>query len=120
MLVKRIVAFLIDWVILFVISGILGAILGQDNSGITGIFSILLVIGYQAVFLTAMNGQTPGKMVMGIRVVSASGGPITPVQAVLRGVGYVINSAICFIGWLLVVLGIFDIHNTIAGTTVVE
>lgn len=117
MLIKRIVALIIDSIILGVISSILGAVLGQE---VGGLLSILLIIGYQVAFLTAMNGQTPGKMVMGIRVVSASGGPVSPVQAALRGVGYVLNSALCFIGWLLVLLGIFDLHNTIAGTQVVE
>ncbi len=35
---------------------------------------------------TFFNGQTPGKRVMGIRVLSVDGQPITPIQAVLRNI----------------------------------
>src|SRR5687767_12037249 len=35
---------------------------------------------------TYFNGQTPGKRVMGIRVLSENGHPITPIQAVLRNI----------------------------------
>lgn len=35
---------------------------------------------------TYFNGQTPGKRVMGIRVLSVNGHPITPIQAVLRNI----------------------------------
>jgi len=120
MLVKRIVALIIDSILVGIVSGIIGAVLGSENTALTGIAASILIIAYQAVFLTTMNGQTPGKMLMGIRVVSANGGAITPVQAALRGVGYVINSWLCGIGWLLVALNIFSIHDTIAGTKVVE
>jgi uncharacterized RDD family membrane protein YckC len=41
---------------------------------------------YGGVCETLMNGQTPGKWVMGIRVLSVDGQPITPVQAVLRNI----------------------------------
>lgn len=116
MTVKRIVAFIIDSIVIYIITGILF----QVDPTVGSLIGIALIIGYQVVFLTAMGGKTPGKMVMGLKVVSNDGGPVSPVQAALRGVGYVINSIICYIGWILVVLGIFSIHDTIAGTRVVE
>ncbi len=39
---------------------------------------------YGGLFETYMNGQTPGKWVMGIRVLSVSGQPINGLQAVMR------------------------------------
>ncbi len=41
---------------------------------------------YGGVFETFWNGQTPGKWVMGLRVVTVQGQPITGLQAVLRNV----------------------------------
>ena len=41
---------------------------------------------YGGLFETFMNGQTPGKWVLGIRVLSLDGQPINGVQAVLRNV----------------------------------
>jgi len=116
MLIKRIIALIIDSILIAIISGFLA----QENSALGAISYALLTIAYQAIFLTVMNGQTPGKMLMGIRVVSASGGQISPIQAALRGLGYVINSYTCGIGWLLAALNIFSIHDTLAGSRVVE
>jgi len=42
------------------------------------------VFFYGGLFETYWNGQTPGKWLMGIRVVSVDGSPITGLQAVLR------------------------------------
>jgi uncharacterized RDD family membrane protein YckC len=41
---------------------------------------------YGGLFETWMNGQTPGKWVLGIRVLSVDGQPINAVQAVMRNV----------------------------------
>lgn len=117
MLVKRIVAFIIDSIIIGILGAIAGAVIGQE-AGI--IVTYILMVAYQTAIMTAMDGKTIGKMVMGLRVVQKDGGAITPVQAFLRGIGYVINSIICGIGWILALLGIFSIHDTIAGTKVVE
>jgi uncharacterized RDD family membrane protein YckC len=41
---------------------------------------------YGGVFETYMNGQTPGKWVMGIRVLTVDGQPINGLQAVMRNI----------------------------------
>jgi hypothetical protein len=46
----------------------------------------LLAWFYGGLFEAFWNGQTPGKRLMGIRVVSVEGQPITPLQAVLRNI----------------------------------
>lgn len=52
---------------------------------------------YGAIFETFMNGQTPGKYVMGLRVLSASGRPIDGMQATLRNI---LRTADLFLGWV--------------------
>ena len=46
----------------------------------------LIYNAYFAVFEAAWNGQTPGKRVIGLRVISVSGRPISPFEAILRNV----------------------------------
>ena len=46
----------------------------------------VIYYGYFAVFETVWNGQTPGKRVIGLRVIHASGRPISAWEAILRNV----------------------------------
>jgi uncharacterized RDD family membrane protein YckC len=46
----------------------------------------LIYQGYFAVFEAAWNGQTPGKRVVGLRVISVTGRPISVFEAILRNV----------------------------------
>lgn len=46
--------------------------------------AFLLYYGYFAAFEALWSGQTPGKRVLGIRVIRVSGQPITPFDAILR------------------------------------
>jgi uncharacterized RDD family membrane protein YckC len=46
----------------------------------------LIYHAYFAVFEAAWNGQTPGKRVIGLRVISVTGQPITVFEAILRNV----------------------------------
>jgi uncharacterized RDD family membrane protein YckC len=48
---------------------------------------------YGGFFETYMNGQTPGKWVMGIRVVTVEGQPINGLQAVMRNILRVVDTA---------------------------
>lgn len=81
--------------VLFLLLGALG-----DMVGLTALFqrlsmifqSLMLVLWfvlywfYVALLETFMNGQTLGKRLMGLRVLSSDGSPINGSQAVLRGV----------------------------------
>src|SRR5512146_2669804 len=44
--------------------------------------AFLLMFGYFAAFEIAWNGQTPGKRIVGIRVVKDSGRPLTPAETI--------------------------------------
>jgi uncharacterized RDD family membrane protein YckC len=46
----------------------------------------VIYYGYFAVFETLWNGQTPGKRMIGLRVIHASGRPISGWEAILRNV----------------------------------
>jgi uncharacterized RDD family membrane protein YckC len=92
---RRGVAFGIDYAIrvfVFVAAGIVLGILGILTGGVlssVGMFFFLLLwfiteCFYGAMFETFMNGQTPGKWILGVRVVTREGQPINAMQAVLR------------------------------------
>ena len=48
------------------------------------IFGFLVYYGYFAFFEAIWTGQTPGKRIVGLRVISLSGRPILPFDAILR------------------------------------
>ena len=52
----------------------------------------VLMYGYFAVFEAVWNGQTPGKRLIGLRVISASGRPITVFDAILRNLLRIVDS----------------------------
>jgi len=67
-------------------------------------------------------GRTPGKMLLGLRVIRASGEPMTPGVAFLRWVGYLISGLAICLGFLWVA---FDRrkqgwHDKIATTLVIR
>jgi uncharacterized RDD family membrane protein YckC len=81
--------------------GAIGGAFGANNEWLLGgIISFIVGVGYQWLFLTRNNGQTPGKMFMGIRVVKSDGTAISEIDVLMRYVGYLINSAVLGIGWL--------------------
>jgi uncharacterized RDD family membrane protein YckC len=107
---RRAVAMLIDWAIVsllyggFLAVGVWGASLGARAAGarflstdlaetLTGSF-MLLWLGLAWVYIgwfTRQGGQTPGKMLCGIRIVSADGREPSWGQALLRPAGYLLS-----------------------------
>lgn len=90
--------------------------------GLTGILGTVIGIAYFVCFWVLMNGQTPGKMVLGLRVVSVDGKPLDWSKAAIRYVGMVVSGLILGIGFIMVA---FDskkqgLHDKIAGTVVVK
>jgi uncharacterized RDD family membrane protein YckC len=141
---RRLVAFMIDsmivtiiFFVLCVIAGLaffFGAMSADNNAWINNlanlkaIFSVVLLI---IVFYVAINiayftyfhgatGRTPGKMLLGLQVYSADGTPISFGIAFLRSVGYFVSS-IFYLGFIWAA---FDKkkqawHDKIAGTVVI-
>jgi uncharacterized RDD family membrane protein YckC len=94
---ERFMALFIDNILLAIIGGFVG-VRGGFWAG--GTLALLIGLAYHWFFLTQQNGQTPGKKLMGIRVIAANGGKLTDMDAALRYLGYYINSAIMGLGWL--------------------
>ena len=84
------------------------------------IVSLIFILAYY-VFFWFVAGQTPGKAVMGVRVVSLHGGKISVWQALLRYLGYYISGAAFGIGflWILVDDRRMTWHDKIARTCVI-
>jgi uncharacterized RDD family membrane protein YckC len=84
------------------------------------ILLVVIVIGY-FVICWVWRGQTPGKMIMNIRVIRPDSSDITFPVAFLRYLGYIISAVPLFLGFMWIA---FDkqkqgFHDKIAGTFVV-
>ncbi|MGE0607670.1 MAG: RDD family protein [Pirellulales bacterium] len=89
---RRLMAYLLDWliraaVIFFLAVGV--AMFGVVGLGGMGVATILIAIFvldwfYGGLFEAFMNGQTPGKRMLRLRVVTDRGQPISGWQAILR------------------------------------
>ena len=80
--------------------------------------NLLITVGYNVGFWM-MSGQTPGKRVLGVRVIRTDGTRLRLGNALRRQVGYWISS-IFYLGFLWI---LFDnrrqgLHDKIAGTVV--
>jgi uncharacterized RDD family membrane protein YckC len=69
-------------------------------------------------FFLGTRGQTPGKMVCGLKVIRLDGSPVGFGQAAIRTVGYFLNHFTLYIGFLWVAIDPRKqgLHDKIAGT----
>jgi len=125
----RVVAVLIDGVVLIVAQGILfgagwmlwgsGLSAGMAVKGATQLFSSLIGAAYTIAFHWIW-GQTLGKMALQIRVVSMEGGPLSFGQAVGRYFATFLSALILGIGFVMA--GVRSdkraLHDLLAGTRV--
>jgi len=129
----RVVAYLLDATLLgvvqlvltLILSLLVGAIGGEGDvalSVVLWLFGVTLSISY-AVFFTGYCGQTPGKMVLRLKVIRADGSPLGYGRAALREVpGKFLSSILLGIGYLMVA---FDnrkqgLHDRIADSYVIK
>lgn len=117
---ERAVALIIDSIILSVIGGIFGAGGGAVIAG--GFVGFIIGAAYQWYFLTRQDGQTIGKMMLGLRVIKTDGTPISDAEAIMRYVGYLINTPLLLIGWLWALIDDSrqGFHDKLANTYVVK
>jgi uncharacterized RDD family membrane protein YckC len=126
------VAYIIDLLIMAVLQGAIGMFgqflvdilsLGEPYSQwITIVFAIIGVLSYLAYYIGfwVLAGQTPGKSVMGLRIVRTNGDRIGFWRALIRLLGYLITP-ILLLGCLLIPIDRRRqaLHDKIAGTLVV-
>lgn len=117
---SRAIAIIIDSILVGIVSGIIAGIFGRADLG--SISGFILTVLYDGFFWTNYNGQTPGKMFAKIRVVKVSGAALTWTDAVVRVVGYFVNTAVLLIGWIWVFIDADrqGWHDKLASTYVVE
>ena len=94
---RRLVAYLLDSIIVGIVYGIAYAI----SKPIGGVVSILVGLIYFSYFDGSARGQTIGKMALGIRVIDfRGGGPIGFGRGFIRWLGRILSSIPCFLGYL--------------------
>jgi len=123
----RLLARIIDVVIVWILSLIvlipigIGAGVTNSNIGIGAyligqIIVVALVVGYE-IFLVGTRGQTVGKMLLGLKIVTRDGTPVDYNVAIKRHMPSIVGRAVYIIpiiGWLigpLILLGV-AIANT--------
>ena len=97
---RRLVAAIIDGILLGVVGGIFYAI----SRTLGYIVQILLTVAYLTYLEGSASGQTVGKKAMGIRVVDfQTGGPIGYPRAFIRWIGRYVSAIACLLGyfWML-------------------
>ena len=88
---SRLVAWLLDMLFLTSITALLGIVVGMAASwwgdyalAIYGVLSLVLFLGYWIFFELRWQGRTPGKRLLGLRVVGECGLPLATTQVLLR------------------------------------
>lgn len=116
---SRFYATIIDSIIVGLASGLLIGIIGQSQSFA---LSTLVNFLYYWYFWTHVDGQTPGKVLLNIKIIKTTGEPLTAGDVVMRYLGYWISAICLCVGYVWV---LFDRenqgwHDKIAGTYVVR
>jgi uncharacterized RDD family membrane protein YckC len=108
---QRVGAYLIDALVVLPFS-LLAAFLGQSTDAETGLpklnamyfvfIALALVLNaYNRWYLAGKTGQSWGRKVLGIRLVGEqSGQPIGPLLAFARDLAHIVDSIICYVGFL--------------------
>ena len=128
--VIRAIAYIIDTIFITLISLIIGMsigiVTGMENTEIlnasylaSGLVTLLYVIPSWAVL-----GGTPGKIMLGMRIVSSDGSTngIGWLRAILRFFGYFVSTILCYLGfvWVAIDKDSQGWHDKIARTYVVN
>jgi uncharacterized RDD family membrane protein YckC len=135
---KRLVSYILDVIIVAVLTTVVAiglgilvgvfAVAGMDwlavLSGITLLIAVFLISLAYWPYFWIHGGVTPGmRAVGGIRVVmDKDGGPVTLGPAILRLIGYWIDTLIFYLGfiWILIDSRRRGWHDLIAGTVVIQ
>ncbi len=115
----RLLAYVIDG---FIVGGFTSIfLLETENPGALFWFPVIVGVAYHAGFIAA-SGGTPGKLLLGLRVLQANGEPASLGTGILRYFGYWVNGLTFGIGFLMVAFTAEKrgLHDNIAGTIVVK
>jgi uncharacterized RDD family membrane protein YckC len=95
----RFAALFIDGIIVAIVPLIIG--LATQSVGAAYAIGALFGIAYEIYFIGGPTGQTPGKRVLGIRVIDFNtGGSIGYGRAAIRWIGRIVSGIPCYLGYL--------------------
>ena len=115
---SRALALMLDGFVL----GLIASVLFSWARFLGGGVGIVVGLAYYWYFFSQHDGQTLGKMALGIRVIKLDGTPLTGVEGMIRYLGYYINSFVFSVGWIW---ALFDsrqqgFHDKLVNTVVVR
>jgi len=128
----RLLAYLIDFCIVLIPAIILGGLVGvwgmawDESDKLTTLkaqgAAFLMAILYEAIFLSGPWMATPGKRLMGIKVVDLNSSPINFWRAMGRTLGKVFVSSIFLIGFIMAAFTSKKqaLHDLMASTLVIK
>lgn len=137
---KRVAAYLVDYVLLTVVSAVVGGIIGAGlglamagggssqsliESAAQGVGMLLgmgISVAYYAAFHSSRGGATLGKMVVGIKVVRSDGERISLLRAIGRYFAAILSGLTLCIGYLMAAFTDRKqtLHDMICDTLVVD
>lgn len=129
----RFLAYILDSLILGVpmfffgfFFGLFGAATGSEEAMgasmiVLILFSLIVSFVFYIYLPTTSMQATPGKRLMGYKIVNEEGGPITLGQSILRYIGMYLGSLLFYIGFIMIGLSPKKqgLHDLIAKTYVV-
>lgn len=128
----RVVATIIDAILLKVIAVILGfaGFAGSMGAGMmpgqlgssASLWTFLIAIVYYAAFESSVKQATPGKMALGLKVTDVQGKRLTVLRAACRYAAKILSALILGIGFIMVAFTQKKqgLHDLIVGTVVVK
>ncbi|OCA91521.1 hypothetical protein A8F94_02170 [Bacillus sp. FJAT-27225] len=120
---ERVVASLIDYVILYIVGFLLSFLFGAiEGSSLYNLMGFILGIAYKAGLESSNKQATLGKMAMGLKVADNNGEQISFARAIGRYFANVLNIFTLFIGYLMVLWTKEKraLHDFVAGTYVIK
>ena len=100
---KRALGGLVDYVAPSIVISVLASLLGNANSTLGSVVSFVLGIGWWAFlgYKSGTTGVTLGRSIAKTKLVGeATGQPIGVTNGILRQLAHIVDSIICYIGWL--------------------
>ncbi|MFZ1283967.1 MAG: RDD family protein [Propionicimonas sp.] len=100
---KRALGGLIDYVAAGVAISIVGSVLSNISSGLGGTVNFVLSIGWMLYlgYLSGTTGITPGRALTKTKLIGeATGAPVGVSNGIVRQLAHIIDTIICYIGWL--------------------
>ena len=126
----RVVAYIIDGILLTIVCGIVDRLLGIDifasdwehYDPLANLISLVIGWLYFALLESSERGATVGKMAMGLRVVTSDGQRLSFMNATGRYFAKILSAIILCIGFIMVAFTDKKrgLHDMIAGTLVIK